>query len=91
MTDPFEQAARAERARKRHQRKRAMRASLRIHLAVFVAVHLLLVATWAMTGADYPWFVFPLLGWGIGLAAHAAATGEWRSIYGRDDEAADVG
>lgn len=90
MTDPFEQAARAERTRKQRRRRRAMRASLRIHTAVFVAVQLLLVAIWAMTGAGYPWFVFPLLGWGIGLAAHAAVAGESRWIYGRDDEVEDA-
>ena len=91
MTDPFEQAARAERSRKQRQRKRAMRASLRIHTAVFVVVQLLLVGIWAMTGAGYPWFVFALLGWGIGLAAHAAVATESRWIYGRDDDVEGVG
>lgn len=90
MTDPFEQAARVEQARKQRQRKRAVRASLRIHIAVFVAVQLLLVATWAMTGADSPWFVFPLLGWGVGLAAHAAAASGWRWISGVNDDEAHV-
>jgi hypothetical protein len=38
----------------------------------------LLVATWALTSYDdgtfgFPWFVFPLLGWGIGLVAHYIA------------------
>ena len=42
------------------------------HLAVFVAVNLFLIALWwATTGPQsFPWFIFPLLGWGIGLAAH---------------------
>lgn len=90
MTDPFEQAARAERTQKQRRRRRAKRASLRIHTAVFVVVQLLLIAIWAMTGAGYPWFVFALLGWGVGLVAHAAVATESRWIYGRDDEVEDV-
>ncbi len=86
MTDPFEDAARAERSRKQRHRRRRMRASLRIHTAVFVFVQLLLVAVWASTGADFPWFVFPLLGWGAGLAAHAAVASESRWLFGNDRE-----
>ena len=74
MTDPFEQAALAERSRKQRQRQQSMRTGLGIHVAVFVFIQLLLVAIWALTGADFPWFLFPLLGWGAGLAAHAYAT-----------------
>lgn len=54
------------------------RLGFRIHLAVYVAVQALLIATWALTsswnnGIPFPWPIFPLLGWGIGLAAHYAA------------------
>jgi hypothetical protein len=54
------------------------RIGFRIHVAVYIGVQLLLLATWALTsdwdnGLPFPWFVFPLLGWGIGLAAHYAA------------------
>ncbi len=48
----------------------------RVHLAVYVAVQAMLVVTWYLTsgrsGDGFPWFLFPLLGWGIGLAAHYA-------------------
>ena len=40
------------------------------HLRVFVAVQLLLVAIWALTGAGYFWPVWPFMGWGIGLVVH---------------------
>jgi hypothetical protein len=45
---------------------------------------LLIVAVWALVwataGDSYPWFVYPLLGWGVGLAAHyAAVRGHLRS------------
>ena len=85
MTDPFEQAARSERDRHRRDRRRAAETSLRIHVAVFVLIQLLLVAAWASTGAGFPWFVFPLLGWGAGLAAHAAAVRAWSpAVAGAD-------
>lgn len=86
MTDPFEHAAQTERARKQRQRRRGMRASLRIHTVVFVFVQLLLVAVWASTGAGFPWFVFPLLGWGAGLAVHAAVASESRWLFGNDPQ-----
>ena len=65
--DAFERAARRE--------LDAPRIGFRIHLAVYIGVQLLLFATWFLTsrGEGMPWFLFPLLGWGAGLAAHYAA------------------
>jgi len=40
-----------------------------IHLGVYSGVNFMLFVIWWLTGG-YPWFVFPLLGWGIGLLAH---------------------
>lgn len=28
---------------------------------------------WALTGAGYPWFLWVMAGWGIGLASHIVA------------------
>jgi len=87
IDDPFERAveqveAAAEREdaerrqREQERRSRGQRLGFRIHATVFVAVQLTLVAIWALvwatTGASYPWFIYPLLAWGIGLAAHYA-------------------
>jgi hypothetical protein len=60
------------------------RLGFRIHLAVYVAVQALLIATWALTsnwdgGLPFPWPIFPILGWGIGLAAHYAAYSAMRN------------
>lgn len=53
--------------------------SFRVHLRVYVLVNLLLWVIWgvlvATTDLWFPWPVFPLLGWGIGLYFH------WRSAY----------
>jgi class 3 adenylate cyclase len=45
---------------------------VRIHAAVYVAVNLFLIAVWAVTGAGYFWPIWSILGWGVGLACHAA-------------------
>jgi hypothetical protein len=86
--DPFERAVRRVEAaeeqeaaeRRQWLRERwasGQRKGFRIHATVFVAVQVLIVAVWALVwaggGGSYPWFVYPLLGWGIGLAAHYAA------------------
>ena len=77
MSDAFERAAeRAEDEARRQRRERSARGqrlSFRIHATVFVAVQVLLVVVWALVGAGYPWFLFALVGWGVGLAAHYAA------------------
>jgi hypothetical protein len=81
MTDAFERAAeRAETESKRRRRERSangQRKGFQIHATVFVVVQILIFAAWALQwqvgGTAYPWFVYPLLGWGIGLAAHYAA------------------
>ncbi len=73
MNDAFQQAALAAEAEKQRKRLRGLRTSFRIHAAVFVMIQVLLIATWAATGADFPWPVLVLLGWGAGLAAHGMA------------------
>ena len=40
------------------------------HLRVFLAVQLLLVTIWALTGAGYFWPVWPFMGWGFGVLVH---------------------
>jgi hypothetical protein len=69
-TDPFERAVDRDRHRRAEQRRAMVRAGFRYHLVAYLAVQVLLVTTWAVTGGGFPWFVFPLLGWGIGLAVH---------------------
>jgi hypothetical protein len=43
----------------------------RTHVFIYVAVNAMLVVIWAVTGAGFFWPVFPILGWGIGVAANA--------------------
>jgi class 3 adenylate cyclase len=51
---------------------RALRTSIRIHATIYVLVNLMLIGIWAASGGGYFWPIWPILGWGIGVGAHAA-------------------
>ncbi|MBV8111554.1 MAG: 2TM domain-containing protein, partial [Hyphomicrobiales bacterium] len=61
------------------KRIRAKRGFAR-HATIYVAVNLLLIAIWALTGSGYAnhrhgaesdfWPIWPILGWGVGLGVH---------------------
>jgi eukaryotic-like serine/threonine-protein kinase len=53
--------------------------SVRTHLTLYVLVNLFLIGIWAASGAGYFWPIWPILGWGIGVAAHAAPMIGWGS------------
>ena len=42
-----------------------------IHLAIYIAVNILLVIINISTSPQYFWFKWPLIGWGIGVFFHA--------------------
>jgi uncharacterized protein (DUF486 family) len=46
-----------------------------IHLLMYVVINAFLVFIWWMTtgGNDYPWFLWVIGGWGIGVIANAIA------------------
>lgn len=45
--------------------------SFRSHLVIYLLVNTMLVVIWAATGAGYFWPIWPIAGWGIGLALNA--------------------
>jgi hypothetical protein len=47
------------------------------HLFIYVTVNAMLVVIWAITSHGFFWPIFPILGWGVGVAANA-----W-DVYGR--------
>jgi len=63
------------------------RTDFTIHLIVYLGVNALLICLWLfVTGRGFPWFLFPLGGWSIGLVSHyffsrsvGRTTGEIRS------------
>lgn len=43
----------------------------RTHFIVYLCINAMLVIIWAITDfGGFPWFVFPLGGWGIGIVFH---------------------
>lgn len=61
--------------RRRAAQQRAARMSARIHLAAYLAGSLLMLGIWLAVGLGgggwYFWPVWPIMGWGIGVASHA--------------------
>ena len=47
------------------------KSDFRAHVLAYVMVNSFLVAIWAVTGADFFWPIFPIFGWGIGVAFNA--------------------
>jgi hypothetical protein len=66
MMDDFARAAFREAEAEQILRRRVFL----LHLSVYVMTNLFLVVIWALAGGGYPWFLFPIFGWGIGLVAH---------------------
>jgi 2TM domain-containing protein len=62
-----------EQAIQRLKKKRDFRS----HVFIYVAVNAMLVVIWAVTGSGFFWPIFPIIGWGIAVAANA-----W-DVYGR--------
>jgi len=50
------------------KKRRGIRAA---DLAPYLGGSLSMIAAWALTGADYFWPIWPMLGWGVGIASHA--------------------
>jgi hypothetical protein len=54
------------------------------HLAVYIVVNIMLFLIWFFTGRDFPWFIFPLGGWGIGLIFHGLGVFVFDRMGNRD-------
>ncbi len=59
-----------------------------IHVVLYAVVNLALYGVWRFTGAHYPWFVWPLFGWGIGILGHALSL-VWGPGSAREERALD--
>jgi DUF1707 SHOCT-like domain/2TM domain len=80
---------RIRRADPRHRAARiaAARLGMRIHLAAYVAMTVVVLTVWAAvavtTGASYFWPIWPILGAAIGLVSHALAVWPVTKTIGR--------
>jgi hypothetical protein len=61
-----------EELRRRARARAEAKLGFYIHVAVYIGVNTMLFLIWLFTGglAVFPWFLFPLVFWGIGLVAH---------------------
>ena len=42
-----------------------------VHLTVYICVNIILVLIWTFpAGRGFPWFIFPIVGWGIAVLLH---------------------
>ena len=64
--DDFARAAFREQEAKQILRRRYFL----LHLSVYAMTNLFIFVIWALTTRGFPWFVFPIFGWGIGVVAH---------------------
>ena len=66
--------------------RRQHRSDFRTHLVVYGIINTFLLCINLLTSADHLWFLYPLLGWGIGIAIHGYTTynensNEWRQEF----------
>jgi len=57
-----------------------------IHLGIFIVIQVVLLAINLLTSPGSLWFLYPLMGWGIGLASHAISVFGLFGIGGRQWE-----
>lgn len=57
----------------------------RNHVAIYSIVNAVVVVAWAVSGARYFWPIWPILGWGIGLATHG-----WSAYFAKPISEEDI-
>ena len=72
MSDDFE-------LRRQAERRADVKLAFRTHIFVYGLVNAGLVAINLATSPGYFWAIWPIIGWGLGLAAHGVATYQFAS------------
>lgn len=73
-------------AERRARRRLVAEKGFYVHLVTYVAVISGLFLINVLTSAGRWWFVWPAVGWGIGIAVHALSTFGLVGLFGRDWE-----
>ncbi len=55
--------------------------SFYMHAMTFVVINVFLILLNLISSPGYLWFLWVLLGWGLGLALHAVYTFDWFSLF----------
>jgi hypothetical protein len=62
------------------------RVEFRRHLVVYCIINGSLWLIWWLTGGSYPWPVWPMVGWGIGLIFHYLFDYRVSSLFSEEEE-----
>ena len=57
-----------------------------VHFAIYLLFVPLFIYLNYQSNAGFPWAIFPICGWGFGVAGHAAETFNWNPFFGKDWE-----
>jgi hypothetical protein len=78
-----------EELRQKARMRAGAKISFYIHLSVYAGVNFMLFLIWLFTGGwtgVFPWFLFPLVFWGIGLVAHYMSAFAYSGYFDRMTE-----
>ena len=53
------------------KRRVQARTGLLIHVLIYLVMNTGFALIWYVSGHGYPWFLWPMFGWGIGIVGHA--------------------
>lgn len=61
--------------RRRAEKRAEEKIGFYTHFGIYIIVNLLIFLIWLFFSVrgSFPWFIFPLFGWGIGIFAHFVA------------------
>lgn len=54
-----------------------------VHLAIYLAFVPLFIYLNFLSRAGFPWAIFPIAGWGLGVGSHAAETFNYNPLFGK--------
>lgn len=57
-----------------------------VHLFIYIVINIGLILIDVLTSPFHLWFYWPLLGWGIGIAAHATSVFGIKGVLGKEWE-----
>lgn len=55
-------------------------------IAYIIVMPLLVYINYRVNQWEFPWFLFSMIGWGIGIIFHAMKTFKWNPFFGKDWE-----
>ena len=70
MEDRQETSVLDEEVRKPTRKHNARYIDIRAHAGVYIIVNVFLLAVWKLSDVRYPWPLWVITGWGLGLTSH---------------------